>query len=153
MKRAFYLTKAAGKLNRIARLRHALDLEAMSLEPGFQRLQVRVAHAKLIPERIRRQPLVVARRVRVLHIGQVLRKCMLLHDAAPQNKLDASGRRRNSRLALVIARHSQRMHVSGQRRSMRFVNRLGNTRSRLNGRGRLRQQVGAASSSHCQGEN
>ena len=69
VERRLHLRRCAAEVDRVAAIRYIEHNKALRLEPGFRLSNVTAGHAELGSVLCRRQPLVIARRRRILLRG------------------------------------------------------------------------------------
>ncbi len=124
VKGSIHLPRSAGELNHIPSRWHILDLESLRLQPAFHRRQIGIRNAVRRPILGRRQPFVIRRRPRILHVRQILCQRLLLRPTPLQYQRDAPGRHRCRRSPPIEPRHRQRMHIAAQRDQLRLIDRF-----------------------------
>ena len=111
-----------------AAFRHAAHLKAMSLEPRRHRLHVLISRTKLLPELLRREPVVIVRRGFILLLVEQRLERGFLFGAAAEDEQHAIEREVRGRRAEVKLRTRQRMRVAFEGDEIRFIHRLRDAR-------------------------
>ena len=136
VKSFLHFRNVAGKVDHIAAVGHAVDLESVRLKPRRDLVDVFVGRSEFLSELCGRQPLVEVRRGLIQLLGHQRLERGLLFRAASEHQQHVIELHRRGGDAAILCRTNKRMNVAAKRCAVRFVDRLrdhGPRRDRLRG--------------------